>query len=107
MSDGFAVSAADVVRRAGTVGEAAGVLGDAATRFHGEAGTAASAFGNVPTSSALAGACLDAQGAAGAAGERVVETLEGDVDRLYQVAFAYQEAEQAAVTGFHRLLGGW
>lgn len=49
---------------------------------------------------------LDAQASAGTAADRLVGTLEGDVDRLYQVAFAYQEAEQAAASRF-RSRGRW
>lgn len=103
--DGFAVSPADVVRLAASVLDAACDLGEATGRFHGDASVGAAAFGNLPAGPSLAGACLDAQSSAGIAAERLVQTLEGDVDRLYQVAFAYQEAEQAATRSLRIPMG--
>lgn len=106
MPEGFAVSPAEVVRLAGAVLDGADQLGGAAARFAGDASTGAAAFGNLGVSGRLAAACLDAQASAGTAADGLVGTLEGDVDRLYQVAFAYQEAEQSAAARF-RSRGRW
>lgn len=55
-----------------------------------------SAFGRTPGAAGLHRASDAAAEQAGLAVGRLIEVLDGDVDRLYRLAFAYHEAEQQA-----------
>jgi hypothetical protein len=55
-----------------------------------------SAFGNTPSAAPTASAHRAALVDAGATVDRLVAVHEGDVDRLYRVAFAYRRADGTA-----------
>lgn len=106
MDDGFAVQTDAVARLAGDVLDGAILLGTAAIRLAAGATVAAGAFGNLPSSAAVGAAAIDALEDGSRAGDRLTSVLEGDVERLYQCAFAYQEAEESAEHSFGGA-GGW
>ncbi|MEO7443382.1 MAG: hypothetical protein ABIW46_07615 [Acidimicrobiales bacterium] len=102
---GFTVVPSDVVRLAGALLDGAGELSRAAVRFGGDAALPTEALGNLSSSWAAADMCLSVQEGAAEATEYLIEVLEGDVDRLYQVAFAYQDADEAAARDIARGMG--
>ena len=62
----------------------------------------AGAFGNATAGPAFATACASVTSAADSTWRRLVAVREGDVDRLYRVAFAYQESDAAAAERLRR-----
>ena len=54
------------------------------------------AFGDSAGSAALASAIATAEAATDAAWRRIVQVCEDDTDKLYRVAFAYQQADAEA-----------
>lgn len=94
---------------AGKVLSASGALGNALAASRGSLTVPPAAFGNTvagPTAHDSHAAVVE-QG--GATTERLVEVLEGDVDRIYRVAFAYQRLEQEnadLICRQHRRMGG-
>lgn len=64
-----------------------------------------SAFGNSTAGPAFATACTAAATSADTAWRGVAGVYEGDVDRLYRVAFAYQAADAAAAERQRRARG--
>jgi Excreted virulence factor EspC, type VII ESX diderm len=59
-----------------------------------------SAFGDISQATALAIAYYGALDAADVTLDRLATVLEGDMDRLYRVAFAYQKADDDAAGRF-------
>ena len=65
-----------------------------------------SAYGNSPGAAALASSAAAAEAGNDAAWGRITGVYEGDVDRLYRVAFAYRQADAAAAERQRRARGG-
>jgi hypothetical protein len=63
------------------------------------------AFGNALAGPAFAASAAGAEAAMDATWRRITGVYEGDVDRLYRVAFAYQQADSEAAER-QRLAGG-
>jgi hypothetical protein len=64
----------------------------------------ATAFGALPGMEVLHRAQLVATEEAGTAVGRLVDVHEGDVDRLYRVAFACQQGDLSAGQQYHRVV---
>jgi hypothetical protein len=71
-------------------------LGDGHRDAYADLAVPASAFGNTTLGAAAHGAHDAALAASEIAVGRLVVVQEGDVDRLYRVAFAYQQADAEA-----------
>ena len=65
----------------------------------------ASAFGNLPASGGVHRAHRSAAEEADTGTGRLIAVYEGDVDRLYRVAFAYQQADREAAERARRAGG--
>lgn len=64
------------------------------------------AYGNSTAGPALAAAVAGAEAAMDATWRRITGVYEGDVDKLYRVAFAYQQADARAAEQQRRAGGG-
>ncbi|MEV8509885.1 hypothetical protein AB0368_34375 [Actinoplanes sp. NPDC051475] len=64
------------------------------------------AYGNSSAGPAIAAAAAGAEAAMDATWRRIVGVYEGDVDRLFRVAFAYQQADSEAAERQRRTAGG-
>lgn len=98
----------DLAHLAGQVLSASGALGKALAGARGSLSVPTAAFGNSAAGPAAHGSHAAVVEQGGATTERLVEVLEGDVDRIYQVAFAYQRVEQENADLFcrHHRMGG-
>ena len=96
----------ELSRLAQTVLDAADAITDGLATARESLSIPSQAIGNTSAGPSVHSAheSLSEQGAT--ATERVVEVLEGDSDRLYGVAFAYQKADQESANCIHRLPNG-
>jgi hypothetical protein len=96
MTDGLHLTYADVAGLAGTVLTASQELADQVLAAQEVLPAPAAAFGNTAAASLAAEACQSATESTTSVAEVLSCVMEGDVDRLYQVAFATFAADQAA-----------
>jgi len=90
----FRADYVELSRLAGDVLTAADGIGDALGAGREVFTVPAAAFGNSSAGAGVHGTHEVASGRVGATSERLVEVLEGDVDRLYRVAFAYKKLDE-------------
>lgn len=95
----------ELARLAGEVLAAAEGVTDGLTTAREAILVPGTAFGNSEAGSSVHLAHQAAAECGGTAAERLVEVLEGDVDRLYAVAFAYQKADRDAAADLCRRTG--
>ena len=93
----------DLTRLAEAVLDGSTEVSSAWQRFLGSSVVPAAAFGNLTVGAELYGAGVTVAESANAAVEALTGVLEGDVDRLYQAAFAYEEADNDAKVPLDRL----
>jgi hypothetical protein len=89
---------AELVRLAATTLAAARGMSDGWRDGQRELAPPGSAFGDTPSATRAASAHRAVLAGASTALDRLVAVHEGDVDRLYRVAFAYQQADRDAAT---------
>ncbi len=96
VTDEIRAQPAELARLAGTTLDASIKLGDGWRNAQAALAIPAAAFGNLSSSAGV----HRAHAATAEDGEtsinRMMAVYEGDVDRLYRVAFAYQQADAAA-----------
>jgi hypothetical protein len=97
---------AELVRLAAVTLAAAREMSDGLRDGQRDLAAPGSAFGNTPSAPATASAHRAALIDAGAALDRLVAVQEGDGDRLYRVAFSYQQADRDAAARQLRPLRG-
>lgn len=90
----------EMARLAGEVLKAADGISDALRTGRDSFTVPVAAFGNSPGGPAVHSAHEAVTEQGGSTIETLVGVLEGDVDRIYRVAFAYRQADQEAA---HRL----
>ncbi len=83
-------------RLARTTLDASGRLADAWSDVAAAVAAPVAAFGNLAAGPLVHGAAQAAAEAATTTVDRLVAVHEGDVDRLYRTAFAYEQADRAA-----------
>jgi hypothetical protein len=88
----------ELIRLAGTYLSESRRLGDALHGAQTFAVPTATAFGDTAGGAGLHSANDELAELAGLAVGRLVEVLEGDVDRLHQLAFVYEQADRQAST---------
>jgi hypothetical protein len=92
----------EIANLAGETLEASIELGDALRDAQPSLSVPAAAFGNAPVGAGVQRAHQAFADDASTAVGRLVGVHEGDVDRLYQVAFAYQQADREAAAALAR-----
>ncbi|PZS31484.1 MAG: hypothetical protein DLM59_09890 [Pseudonocardiales bacterium] len=95
-TDGFVADYTELARLAGEVLKAADGISSGIRASRAPLTVAPAAFGDSSAGPAVHSAHLAVVEQGGTTNERLVEVLEGDVDRLYRVAFAYQKIDQDA-----------
>ncbi len=97
----------DLARLAGEVLASADGIMEALAASRGPSMLPLAAFGNTTAGPDLHLAYERAIAAGARTSERLLEVLEGDVDRLFRVAFAYQELEDenTGLVGSDPILG--
>jgi len=93
----------ELARLAGEVLTAADGISDGLRAGRGSLTVPVSAFGNSSAGPAVHRTHEAVTEQGGTTTERLVEVLEGDVDRIYRVAFAYQKADQEAADQLGRI----
>lgn len=96
----------ELTRLAGTFLRASQRLGDALRTAQAAVTPPLTAYGDTaggPPLHAAEDTCVEG---AGLAVGRLVEVLEGNVDRLYRIAFAYEQADLHAMDEIERRRGG-
>lgn len=94
MAKEIRADSSDLADLAGKVLAASGALGNSLAAGRDALVVPTAAFGNSVAGPALHGSHEAASEAGTSTTGRLVEVLEGDVDRIYRVAFAYQRMEQ-------------
>lgn len=98
MVDEVRADPVELAKLAGKTLDAAGELGDAWRNAQPGLAIPAAAFGNLSASGAAYSSHRQASEDGDTATGRLIAVYEGDVDRLYRVAFAYQQADQDAAS---------
>jgi hypothetical protein len=106
MGDEVRADPAAIVRLAEVTLSAADAMSDAWSAAQGVVASPVSAFGNAASGPALTAAVDAAEAGADATWRTIVGVYEGDVDKLYRIAFAYQAADRAAAERQRRARGG-
>lgn len=96
------VDAADLAGAASANLAAAADFSDVYRHWQSYLAVRAAAFGHTAASLRLGSACERAANEIGIVVGRLVAVLETDVDKLYQAAAGYAEAEEAAAAGLGR-----
>jgi len=96
MAETFRADPTALARLAAATLAASTGLSDAWDSHRPELAVPAAAFGNTPASPASARSHAAATDAGELAIDRVTGVCDGDVDRLYRAAFAYEQADRAA-----------
>src|SRR5262245_40743615 len=97
MGDEVRADPEELVRLAkATLAAADGMIG-AWSSAQGAVVPGGSAFGNTAGGGALARAAAEGQAGVDDTWREITGVYEGDVDRLYRVAFAYQQADREAM----------
>ena len=102
MADEVRADPVELAKLAGTTLDTAGDLGDAWRSVRPELAVPAAAFGNLPAGQGVHRAHQAAAADGGTGVDRLVAVYEGDVDRLYRVSFAYQQADREAAARARR-----
>ena len=102
MADEVRADPTELARLAGTTLTASGDLADAWRTVQPELAVPAAAFGNLPAGQGVHRTHQAATGDGGTGVDRLVAVHEGDVDRLYRVSFAYQQADREAAARARR-----
>jgi hypothetical protein len=95
-----------IVRLAKATLGAADAMSDGWSAAQGGVAPTVSAFGNSAAGASVSAAIDGAEAATDSTWRRIVDVYEGDVDRLYRVAFAYQQADTEAAERQRRANGG-
>lgn len=96
MSGEIRAEPAELAKLAQAVLGASKLLGDGHREAAGSVGVPASAFGNTANGAGIHASYQQVVAEAAAPFDGLVAVLEGDVDRLYRVAFNYQQADHEA-----------
>lgn len=96
----------ELTRLAATFLKASQRLGDALRAAQASVTPPVTDYGDTSGAAPLHKAEDGAVEPAGLAVGRLVEVLEGDVDRLYRIAFAYEQADLRAMDDIERRRGG-
>lgn len=97
MGDEVRADPEELVRLAKATLAAADGMTAAWSSAQGGVAPAGAAFGNTAEGGALAEAVAEGQAGVDDTWREITGVYEGDVDRLYRVAFAYQQADRAAM----------
>jgi hypothetical protein len=100
--DGFLADCTELTRLAADVLKSADGISAVTRASQALLEVPPAAFGSSSAGPAVHSAHLAVVEQGGTTHERLVEVLEGDVDCLYRVAFAYQQIDQAAADRFCR-----
>ena len=106
MADEVRADPAELARLAGRTLDASIELGDGWRGAQAELAVPAAAFGNLAAGQGVHRSHVAAVEDGDRGIGRLVAVYEGDVDRLYRVAFAYQQADREAARRQHRAGGG-
>jgi hypothetical protein len=106
MGDEVRADPVELAKLAGKTLDASIELGDGWRQAQADLAVPAAAFGNLPAGQGVHRAHVAAAEDGDRGVGRLVAVYEGDVDRLYRVAFAYQQADREAARRTHRSGGG-
>jgi len=106
VADEVRADPAELAKLAGKTLDASIELGDGWRTAQGVLAVPATAFGNLSAGQGVHRSHVAAAEDGDTAINRLVAVYEGDVDRLYRVAFAYQQADREAAERARRAGGG-
>ena len=106
MADEVRADPEAIVRLAKATLAGADAMTDGWSAAQGVVAPPGAAFGNSHAGPALVAGSDGAAAATDATWRRIVTVYEGDVDRLYRVAFAYQQADSDAAARLPQRPGG-